>query len=120
MVEFTSSDRTVLGPGEEHCGTAIDRPVTAEQRLVGLHESAGGVAENEAGQVHIFHRGSFRAVELHQVLQPACGLHHRRRWVHSDGWVKIQRIGGGVMKPLAGSREFLENVFYEAVGCVGR
>ena len=113
LVELAVQHRAVLRAVEQQRATAVDRPVGAQQRLLGIHERAGRVAEHEALQGDESDRRRRGALELDQVAQPH-HLDRRAREVHTGRRLVVEPVRLRVMEPLAGRIELFKDVLHHA------
>ena len=113
LVDECVGERAVLGAVDKNRAAAVDRPVGAQQRFLGVHHGAGGLAEGETAQGDETHRGLFVAGEFDEGAQ-AGGFDRGGGEVEPGGRIIIKRVGGAVEEPFAGGVELFEQVFDEA------
>ena len=117
LIELAVGDLAIFRTVEQHRAATIDRPVASQQRLFHIHERACRMAKGEALQRHGSDGFLAAALKLDQMPQPD---DFDRRLVHVDirRRIEVQRRSLGVVEPLAGSIQFLEDVLHKAVSCV--
>src|SRR5579871_2276838 len=69
LIEFTCLDEAVFRTVKIERASAIDCPVTAQERLACLHEGPQTMPKREISQADPLHGRLLGAAHLHQVLQ---------------------------------------------------
>ena len=113
LVDEAVLQAAVFRAREEDRAAAVDRPVAADQGLLVVHESPGGVAEGQPLEGDEANRGLPGAAELDEVSQ-SHRFDGRRGQVDVGRGVIVEGVGLGVEEPLAGSVQLLEDVLDEA------
>ena len=115
--ELGVSNGAVLSTLKEHGTTSVDGPVTAQQGLLGFHEGAGGLAEGNSLEMNVLGGILLATQHLDEVRQDG-GLNLCVFEICFFSWEVVEGVCLGIMKPLSGGIELLEDVFYKAMGFV--
>ena len=114
LVDDRILDAAVLRAVEDDRAAAIRGPVAAQQRLAVLHERAGGVAKSQTLERDEADRPPRRASEFDEMAEAdhfdVCprGIGPRRR-------IEVESPRPGVVEPLPGGIELLEDVLDHAI-----